>query len=199
MLLRREGSSPQPGAALEAASAGWGSRACGCAVGINSSSTTGGKAKCWWPSLSACAPHLHPAAVLPSPTTEASFQPPKEDFRFITWVVGLVSPPHYPLQLQWVKQCFLNKNQPSESFSLMFSRGCCNWSSKISVINWLLPCSDIPYETLKVRIKNKMAGKHSSFKFTGTKPWQIRHLWGKGMYLGSMKLPEYWCFLSRCL
>lgn len=44
-------------------------------------------------------------------------------------------PSTLPLQLQWVKQYFLIKNQQSEGFSLLFPCGCWNWSSKISVIN----------------------------------------------------------------
>lgn len=97
---QREGSSPGPGAALERASAGYGSGARSCAMGINNSSTTWGKARCQWLSLSACAPHshLHTAphcTVLPSPTTEAPFSDPKEGVKLITWVAGLVSPPHY--------------------------------------------------------------------------------------------------------
>lgn len=133
MLPRREGSSPWPGAALEAASAGCGSGARSCAMGINNSSTTWEKAKCQCPSLSACAAHshLHPAAVLPSPTTEASFPASQEGVKLITWVAGLVSPPHYPLWLQWVNQYFLNKKPIKwDFFSVVFM-----WLLKLELKN----------------------------------------------------------------
>lgn len=90
-----------------------------------------GKAKCWWPSLSVCAPHSHLHPVMFFPT---------------------------------------------------FSCGCWSWCSNVPVVNWLPQCRDIPYEAVKVG-KN-----HSTFTFTGTKTWQIRHLGGEGIAFGKSKI-----------